>query len=84
VISYDIKVEEPMTDLLIRNVAPEILAVIDLKAQAMGISRAEYVKRTLEQELVHGRPSVTEAHLKDLLELLPDLANEEIMSKAWQ
>lgn len=72
-----------MADLLIRDVNPEILAVLDMKASALGLSRVEYVRRTLSQVLSISTESVTEQHLSDLLELLPDLADEQIMEQAW-
>ena len=73
-----------MSDLLIRDVHPEILALLDMKASALGLSRVEYVRRTLSQVLSISTESVTEQHLSDLLELLPDLADEKIMEQAWR
>ena len=73
-----------MTDLLIRDITPEILIALDAKASALGISRVEYVRRTLAQSLSASTESVTEEHLSELLELLPDLADEEIMEQAWR
>ena len=73
-----------MADLLIRDVHPEILAVLDLKASALGLSRVEYVRRTLSQTLSFSTESVTEQHLIGILELLPDLADEKIMEQAWR
>ncbi len=73
-----------MADLLIRDLHPEILAVLDVKASALGLSRAEYVRRTLSQTLSLPTESVTEQHLTGILELLPDLADEKIMEQAWR
>jgi len=73
-----------MADLLIRDVSPEILAALDSKASALGLSRVEYVRRTLAQSLSASTESVTEKHLSELLELLPDLADEKIMEQAWR
>ena len=73
-----------MTDLLIRDITPEILIALDAKASALGISRVEYVRRTLAQSLSASTESVTEEHLSGLLELLPDLVDEKIMEQAWR
>lgn len=73
-----------MSDLLIRDLTPEILAALDRRATILGVSRAEYVRRTLAQSLSSSTESVTEAHLAGLLDLLPDLADEEIMDGAWR
>ncbi|MDO8336392.1 MAG: hypothetical protein Q8K48_07910 [Candidatus Planktophila sp.] len=73
-----------MADLLIRNLSLEVLQDLDIKAANLGISRAEYVRRTLTQISASSIESVTEQHLKNLIALLPDLANEEIMDGAWR
>ena len=73
-----------MTDLLIRDITPEILIALDIRASTLGISRVEYVRRTLAQSLSASTESVTEEHLSELLELLPDLADEKIMEQAWR
>ena len=73
-----------MTDLLIRDITPEILTALDIRASALGLSRVEYVRRTLAQSLSASTESVTEEHLSGLLELLPDLVDEKIMEQAWR
>ena len=73
-----------MTDLLIRDITPEILIALDIRASALGLSRVEYVRRTLAQSLSASTESVTEEHLSGLLELLPDLVDEKIMEQAWR
>jgi len=73
-----------MADLLVRNLSPEVLAALDAGASQLGLSRNEFVRRRLSQELNQSRQTVTEAHLRGLLELLPDLADPEIMDAAWR
>jgi hypothetical protein len=73
-----------MADLLIRDLSPEVLEVLDQRARAQGISRSEFVRRKLTQETASTQESCTEAHLKNLLTLLPDLADEKIMADAWR
>ena len=36
-----------MTDILIRDVPEDVIAAIDTKAQRLGLSRTEYLRRTL-------------------------------------
>lgn len=73
-----------MADLLIRDLAPEILNALDIRASALGLSRVEYVRRTLAQSISTATESVTQKHLIELLELLPDLADKKIMEQAWR
>ena len=73
-----------MADLLIRDLTPEILNALDARASALGLSRAEYVRRTLAQSISIATELVTEQHLFELLELLPDLSDEKIMEQAWR
>lgn len=73
-----------MTDLLIRDLAPEVMVALENKAALLGFSRAEYVRRILAREVRTGTESVTEQHLASILELLPDLANKEVMENAWR
>jgi len=72
-----------MADLLIRDLAPELVSALDSKALALGISRVEYVRRTLARDVDVSSESVTEKHLLALTQLLPDLGNVEIMRDAW-
>jgi|APGre2960657468_1045069.scaffolds.fasta_scaffold246345_1 hypothetical protein len=73
-----------MADLLIRDLNPEVLIALDTNAAQLGISRVEYVRRTLSKEVSFNSESVTETHLAGLLTLLPDLADESVMSNAWR
>lgn len=73
-----------MADLLIRDLTPEVMAALENKAVLLGLSRAEYVRRTLTQEVCMATESVTEKHLASLLLLLPDLSNAQVMENAWR
>lgn len=73
-----------MADLLIRDLTPEVMAALENKAALLGLSRVEYVRRTLTQEVRMGTESVTAKHLASLLVLLPDLSNEQVMENAWR
>ncbi len=72
-----------MTDILIRNVPEEVLAVIDAKARRAGLSRSEYVRRALERERLQQTGPVTVDHLERTASLARDLDDPEVMSDAW-
>lgn len=72
-----------MADLLIRDLSPEVVSALDVKARTLGISRVELVRRSIAREVAVSTESVTEQHLSALAELLPDLGNVEIMRGAW-
>lgn len=72
-----------MPDVLIRNFPAEDLRALDEQAARLGISRTEHLRRHLHREARRTAGSVTEADLRALAGLLPDLADESIMSDAW-
>ena len=73
-----------MADLLIRDVPVELVLALDAKATSLGLSRVEFLRRTISREVAMTTESVTEQHLEALSQLLPDLGNEEIMRGAWR
>lgn len=72
-----------MADILIRDVPDDVVAAIDDKAARMGLSRAEYLRRTLERERTLSRGPVTSAHLHRLHALTADLDDPDVMDGAW-
>ncbi len=72
-----------MTDILIRNVPIEVLAAIDANAKRVGLSRNEYLRRTLESERVVAASSVSVEDLKRIAILAQDLEDPAVMSSAW-
>lgn len=73
-----------MSDMLIRGIPDEVMAAIDARASALGISRSEYVRRRLAQDAA---AALVEVHAADLLEFsrsFTDLADEEVMARAWE
>ena len=72
-----------MTDILIRDVPDDVLAAIDAKAKRMGLSRAEYLRRTLERERTQIAGRVSVGQLKRLADLTRDLDDPGLMSDAW-
>ncbi|WP_144120339.1 FitA-like ribbon-helix-helix domain-containing protein [Catellatospora sichuanensis] len=72
-----------MTDLLIRDVPDEIVAALDSNAGRLGLSRSEYLRRTLTQA-AHKPGAVSIEDLTRFENSFADLADEEIMQQAWQ
>ncbi|TML30418.1 MAG: ribbon-helix-helix protein, CopG family [Actinobacteria bacterium] len=74
-----------MTDLLIRDVPDDIVAAIDADAGRLGLSRSEYLRRTLAHVAVSGGGgTVTVDDLAHFERVFADLADEDVMRQAWQ
>lgn len=73
-----------MADLLIRNVPDEVVAAIDARAQRLGLSRTEYLRRLLEHERPSARQRVTVDDLARSASAFADLDDPEIMRRAWE
>ena len=72
-----------MADLLIRNVPDEVIEAIDAKAKKVGLSRSEYLRRTLDRERTTGRMPVTASDLRSFAQLASDLDDPDVMNDAW-
>lgn len=72
-----------MPDILIRNFSHEDLALLDEQARRVGLSRAEYLRRRLHEQAHRAQAPVTPSDLNALAELLPDLADADVMHDAW-
>lgn len=72
-----------MTDLLVRDVPPDVVAALDARAARLGLSRSEYLRRRLAQEASTGTDPVTAAHLTGFAETFIDLVDDEVMNGAW-
>jgi Ribbon-helix-helix protein, copG family len=82
-ISYDIK-EAGMTDVLIRDVPDDVIAAVDAHASRLGLSRSEYVRRRLAQDAAASGSPVRARDLARFAEVFGDLADPEVMSRAWR
>lgn len=72
-----------MPDLLIRNVDDETVRAIDERADRLGLSRVEFLRREVARL---GRRSVPEVQRADLVfftEVFADLQDETVMERAW-
>lgn len=72
-----------MTDILIRDVPDEVLAAIDAKAKLVGLSRTEYLRRTLDRERTRVDGVVGTDQLAQLATRIQDLDDPEVMRDAW-
>ncbi len=72
-----------MPDVLIRNVPPEDLALIDAHAARLGLSRTEYLRRRLHQEARRPGSPVTTADLDAFAARFGDLGDQDVMRQAW-
>lgn len=73
-----------MTDLLIRDVPEDVLAAIDARARRLGLSRSAYLRRTLAREAKLSDVPVTIESLKRFADRFGDLADPEVMRRAWE
>ena len=73
-----------MTDLLIRDVPDEVVVKIDLRAERLGISRAEYLRRHMLTAAVGSTERVTRESLEQFSEVFQDLADPHVMDEAWR
>jgi hypothetical protein len=71
-----------MTDILIRDVPDDVLAAIDAKARRVGLSRTEYIRRTLSRERDNAGPEVSVEDLVTFAETFADLADPKVMRQA--
>jgi hypothetical protein len=75
--------EAQMTDMLIRDVPQEVIAVLDAHAARLGLSRSEYVRRRLAQDAATPGSRVSVEDLARFADIFTDLADPDVMSQAW-
>jgi hypothetical protein len=73
-----------MTDMLIRDVPDDVIAAVDAHAGRLGLSRSEYVRRRLAQDAAVQDSAVTVQDLALFTETFSDLADPDVMSRAWE
>ena len=72
-----------MTDILIRDVPEDLIELIERNSRRMGISRSEYLRRTLARERSTEIEPTTAADFERVSERFAGLADEELMRRAW-
>jgi Ribbon-helix-helix protein, copG family len=73
-----------MTDMLIRDIPEEVIAGLDAHAGRLGLSRSEYVRRRLAQDAVRSGSAVSVQDLARFAETFGDLADPDVMARAWR
>ena len=73
-----------MTDMLIRDVPDDVIAALEAHARRLGLSRTEYVRRRLAQDAALADSPVSTADLARFADTFGDLADPDVMSRAWQ
>jgi hypothetical protein len=73
-----------VADILVPDVPEDVIAAIDMKAQRLGLSRADYLQRVLARERAVQAVQVTVANLASFAETFADLDDPDVMSRAWQ
>jgi len=72
-----------MTDVLIPNVPDHVVVAIDAAAERLGLSRAEYLRRTLAREC-RPRGAVHVDDLASFADRFSDLADHDVIDEAWR
>lgn len=72
-----------MVDILVRGMSDDVIAVIDTRAAELGLSRSEFVRRLVRQEAQRGAAPVGVADLIRFSGVFADLADSEVMGRAW-
>ena len=73
-----------MADVLIRDVPDEVVAALDAHAGRLGLSRSEYLRRRLAQDAAISGSRVTVGDLERFAEVFSDLADPDVMTRAWR
>jgi hypothetical protein len=73
-----------VTDILIRDVPDDVVAAVDARAGRLGLSRSEYLRRRLAQDAAPPGAVVSTEDLDRFSELFRDLADPDVMSRAWR
>jgi plasmid stability protein len=73
-----------MTDVLVRDVPDDVIAAVDARAARLRLSRSEYLRRRLAQEVTTASAAVTVADLNAFAATFADLGDDEVMKGAWE
>ena len=73
-----------MTDILVRDLPDDVIAGLDRRAEQLGLSRAEFIRRQLSTASAGGCDVVTIESLKHVAEICEDLADGEEIAGAWR
>jgi len=72
-----------VADLLIRDVPDDVVAAIDADAVRLGLSRTEYLRRTLTQVARKPGETTTVEDMARFASVFADLGDDDVMRQAW-
>jgi hypothetical protein len=73
-----------LMDILIRDVPDEVVAAVDAEARLLGLSRSEFLRRTLHQAFPKSNRAVTVDQLAAFEQTFAGLGDPELMDQAWR
>ena len=73
-----------MSEILIRGIPDDVLAVMDQRAARIGLSRTEFIRRRLIQDARAARMSVTPEDWNRFTDSYRDLSDFAVMDPAWK
>lgn len=73
-----------VSDFLVRDLPDDVLAAIDAQAARLGLSRNEYVRRELSHVAQRSASPVTADDLRLFADAFSDLADPDLMERAWE
>ena len=73
-----------VTDVLVRDVPDDVVAALDARAARLGLSRSEYLRRRLAQEVASIPGRVTVEDLSSFAVTFADLGDPDVMNGAWR
>lgn len=71
-------------NVLVRDVPDDVVAVLDAEAARQGLSRSEYLRRTLTQLSRTSGRTATVDDLARFTRTFQDLGDPEVMEHAWR
>ena len=72
-----------MADILLRDVPEHVVAALDAQASSLGLSRSEFLRRSLAQAAFRSPTRVTVEDLRRLADTFGDLEDPEVARLAW-
>lgn len=78
------RTDPSVADILVPDVPEDVVAAIDMKAQRLGLSRADYLRRVLTRERAAPAVQVSVANLASFAETFADLDDPDVASRAWR
>ncbi len=73
-----------MADILIRDVPDDVITGLDKRADRLGLSRAELLRRLCAREAGVSDATITVDDFRRFSERFQDLGNPEVMRGAWE